>query len=68
MGFLYIKMEHINKIKEDSKMTKDWTVEVDELMEVVKKMDEGDAYQYLWDLYREGKISKNAHDWVVMWL
>lgn len=46
---------------------KDWTKEVEQYKEIIKDMSEDDVYTYLWDEYRNNRISKKAHDWLVMW-
>ena len=47
----------------------DWTQEVEIYKEKIKGMTEDEACEYLWrEYYIEHRLSKRAHDWLVMWL
>ena len=47
---------------------KDWTKEVEIYTEKIKGMDEDTVYDFLWNEYINGKLSKRAHDWLVKFL
>ena len=46
---------------------KSWTEEVKAYREKIDGMSADNVYDYLWQEYRGGKLSKKAHDWLVMW-
>ena len=47
---------------------KDWTKEVEIYKEKIEGMDEDFIYEFLWNEYQNKKISKKAHDWLIMWI
>lgn len=47
---------------------KDWTKEVKDYEEKIKGMDEEEVYDFLWNEFQKGKISKRAHDWLVKFI
>lgn len=50
-------------------MIRDWTEEVEIYKEKIKDMGEDEVYQFLWDeYYKYHRLSKRAHDWLVMWI
>ena len=47
----------------------DWTQEVEIYKQKIQGMTEDEACEYLWrEYYIEHRLSKRAHDWLVMWL
>lgn len=50
-------------------MMKDWTKEVEEYSKKIEGMSEPEAYNFLWnEYYFEHRLSKRAHDWLIMWI
>ena len=46
----------------------DWTKEVEIYKEKIKGMPEDTVYDYLWQEYKQGRLSKRAHDWLIKWV
>ena len=50
-------------------MRKDWTEEVKEYDEKIKRMEAEEADKFLWkEYYFEHRLSKRAYEWIIKWL